>query len=143
MLENIFNISNILTVIITAVCTWGGTFLFHRQKKDEMQIANEAARSREWRLLYEESQRDSARKDKKIDELREEITQLRNQLIELERQVQLNTVYRCDKIGCPKRSNPFDPQTKPATKRTKKLVDDGGAEAHSPSDDFQPEPIVE
>lgn len=106
MLDSLFNLSNILTVIVTALCTWGTTFLFHRQKKEELQIANEAERSRQWKELYEESQRDSARKDHKIDELRNEINELRNQLINLRQEVQLNTIYRCSKIGCPDRDNP-------------------------------------
>lgn len=106
MLDSLFTLSNILTVIITAICTWGTTFLFHRQKKEELQIANEAERSRQWKELYEESQRDSARKDHKIDELRNEINELRNQLINLRQEVQLNTIYRCSKINCPDRDNP-------------------------------------
>lgn len=106
MLDSLFTLSNIITVLVTALCTWGTTFLFHRQKKEELQIANEAERSRQWKELYEESQRDSSRKDHKIDELRNEINELRNQLINLRQEVQLNTIYRCSKIGCPNRDNP-------------------------------------
>lgn len=89
--------SNILVAVITALVTWAGSFLFYRQKRDSMDIENESKQSDEWRKLYLESQEDSRKKDEKIDELRKEMQTLRTQLIQLERRVQLNSIYRCDK----------------------------------------------
>lgn len=101
--------SNIVSVIVTAVVTWAGTFLFYRQKRDSLDIENEARRSEEWRKLYEESQKDSRDKDRKIDDLRHSLTDLQRQVIELERRVRLNSIYRCERINCAERVQTDEP----------------------------------
>lgn len=102
-MDFLFNLSNLLTAVITALVTWGGTFLFYKQEKTSRDIDNESKQSEEWRKLYLDSQEDSRKKDEKIDELRKEMGELRRQIISLERRVQLNTIYRCDKMDCPNR----------------------------------------
>ena len=92
--------SNIVSVIVTAVVTWAGTFLFYRQKRDSLDIENEARRSEEWRKLYEKSQEDSRDKDRKIDELRHLLTDVQRQVIELERRVLLSRIYSCERMPC-------------------------------------------
>ena len=96
-----------LTAIATAVATWGGTVFFYRQRKRGLEIENEARQSDEWRKLYLDSQQDSERKDQKIDELRSEIAELRRALNRLDRQVQLNSIYRCEIVGCERRIPPM------------------------------------
>lgn len=114
LFESLLSAGNIISVLVTAAVTWAGSFLFYKQRRDGMNIENEAKRSDEWRKLYVESQEDSRKKDEKIDGLRKEMQQMREnhanemiemrrQLIALERKVQLNTIYRCDKLDCPNR----------------------------------------
>ena len=71
--------------------------------KQALDIENESKQSEEWRKLYIDSQQDSARKDHKIDELRKEINELRVSLYALQRDVMLNSAYRCDIFPCPNR----------------------------------------
>ena len=105
LLNNLSEFGNVLTILVTAAVTWAGSFLFYKQRRDGMNIENESKQSDEWRKLYIESQEDSRKKDEKIDELRKEMSEMRRQLIALERKVQLNTIYRCDKMDCPMRQN--------------------------------------
>lgn len=103
IMDYILNLGNLITVLVTAAVTWGGTFLFYKQEKKSRDIENEARQSEEWRKLYLESQEDSRKKDDKIDELRKEMGDMRRQLIHLERRVQLNSIYRCENLKCPNR----------------------------------------
>ena len=96
-------LSTILAAIASSVATWAGTFFFYRQRKQALDIENESKQSEEWRKLYIDSQQDSARKDHKIDELRKEINELRVSLYALQRDVMLNSAYRCDIFPCPNR----------------------------------------
>lgn len=107
MMEGFDFLSNIVSVIITAIVTWAGTFLFYRQKRDSLDIENEARRSEEWRKLYIESQNDSRDKDRKIDELRHSITDMQHQIINLERLVRINSIYRCEDVSCSTRRPPI------------------------------------
>lgn len=91
---------NFISILVTAVVTWAGSFLFYRQRRESMDIENDAKQSDAWRSLYLESQEDSRKKDAKIDELRKEINDLRSQYILLEREVKLNSIYRCDNMQC-------------------------------------------
>lgn len=100
------SLGNIVTVLVTACVTWAGSFLFYRQRRDSLDIENESKQSEEWRKLYLDSQEDSRKKDEKIDELRKEMCELRKQMIMLERRVQLNSIYRCDIMDCPRRPRP-------------------------------------
>lgn len=111
------SLSNIVTVLVTACVTWAGSFLFYRQRRDSLDIENESKQSDEWRKLYLESQEDSRKKDEKIDELRKEMVQLRKdhakemdelrkRMITLERREQLNSIYRCEIMDCPRRPRP-------------------------------------
>lgn len=106
-MDNLFawlaSAGDILTVFVTAAVTWAGTFIFYRQRKDGMEIENESKQSEEWRKLYLESQEDSRKKDEKIDELRRDMNKLNMCIISLERRVQLNSIYRCDREHCPDR----------------------------------------
>lgn len=95
---------NIISVLVTAAVTWAGSFLFYRQRRESMDIENDAKQSEAWRNLYLESQEDSRKKDAKIDELRKEINDLRSHYINLEREVKLNSIYRCDNMQCPNRT---------------------------------------
>lgn len=100
-------IPTIITSLVTGLITWIGTFLFYKQKRDGMDISNEAQRSQEWRKLYEESKRDSEDKDKKIDELRRQINELNRRMNNMDRTIQLNGIYRCEVMTCNKRRPPM------------------------------------
>ncbi|CAJ0592262.1 unnamed protein product [Cylicocyclus nassatus] len=109
-MEALFNLGNLLTMLITALATWGGTFLFYKQEKRSKDIDNEAKQSEEWRKLYLDSQEDSRKKeedsrkkDEKIDELRKEMSDMRRQMNNLERRVILNSIYRCNRVDCSNR----------------------------------------
>lgn len=106
-MEQYFDLGNILSMLITGIATWGGTFLFYRQEKKSRDIDNESKQSDEWRKLYLDSQEDSRSKDKKIDELRKEMAEMRKQINKLEHDVSLNTIYRCMVMGCDKRNPPL------------------------------------
>lgn len=86
-------IPTLITSLITGAITWLGTFIFYKQKRDGMDISNEAQRSAEWKKLYDESKSDSAEKDKKIDELRRQINDLNARMNEMDRIIQLNSIY--------------------------------------------------
>ena len=107
LLESLLSVGNIITMLVTAAVTWAGSFLFYKQKRDSLDIDNEARQSEEWRKLYLDSQEDSREKDKKIDELRKELQILRMQLVNLERKVQINSIYRCEHLNCPNRIPPM------------------------------------
>lgn len=98
---------SIIASAVTGLLTWLGTFIFYRQKRDGMDIANEAQRSQEWRKLYEESKRDSDDKDKKIDELRRQINELNRRMNDMDRIIQINSIYRCEVMSCNKRRPPM------------------------------------
>lgn len=107
LLESLLSVGNIITVLVTAAVTWAGSFLFYRQKRDSLNIENEARQSEEWRKLYLDSQEDSRNKDNKIDELRKMINAQNIRLIDLERRVQINSIYRCEVLNCPNRLPPM------------------------------------
>ena len=100
IMEWLVGAGNFFTVIVSAIVTWAGCFLFYRQRKDSMEIENESKQSEEWRKLYLDSQEDSRRKDAKIDDLRKDMNKMNFLVISLERRVQLNSIYRCDRTGC-------------------------------------------
>lgn len=102
-MDELLNFSNLVTMLVSAAVTWAGSFLFYRQRKESMVIENETKQSEEWKKLYLESQKDSLRKDEKIDELRKDMNSLHEKIIQLERMVQMNSIYRCDKMDCPMR----------------------------------------
>lgn len=107
-MDFILNIETLLTALVSAAVTWGGTFLFYKQEKKSRDIDNESKQSEEWRKLYLESQEDSRKKDEKIDDLYKIIEGMRRDITALERRVQLNTIYRCDRIECGKRLHSQD-----------------------------------
>lgn len=102
-MDFILNIETLLTALVSAAVSWGGTFLFYKQEKKSRDIENESKQSDEWRKLYLESQEDSRRKDEKIDDLYKIIEVMRRDIAALERREQLNSIYRCDRIECPNR----------------------------------------
>ena len=110
-MDFLFNLQTFITAIISAAVTWGSTFLFYRQEKKSRDIDNEARQSEEWRKLYLESQEDSRKKDKKIDDLYRIIEVLRSDITKLDRRVQLNAIYRCTRIGCTDREGNKDINT--------------------------------
>lgn len=98
----------LITSVVTGAITWLGTFIFYKQKRDGMDISNEAQRSAEWKKLYDESKRDSEEKDKKIDELRRQINDLSKRMNEMDRTIQINSIYRCENLSCKNRRPPID-----------------------------------
>ena len=133
-------IPTLVTSVVSGLITWLGTFLFYRQKRDGMDIANEAQRSAEWKKLYDESKQDSEQKDKKIDELRREINALRNELLEVRGQVQLNGIYRCEVLKCVKRRPPIVDKPRNAKGQFVKQSDHEAAlnENNEPDDQLDP-----
>ena len=117
----------LITSLVTGAITWLGTFIFYRQKRDGMDIANEAQRSAEWKKLYEESKRDSEEKDKKIDELRRRINELSIRMNDMDRTIQLNSIYRCEVLTCNKRRPPMD--NKPRDERGRYIKRSGSMPA--------------
>lgn len=108
MFENLdFNIlPTILTAIASSAVTLAGSFMYYRQERERREIENETSQSEEWKKLYIESKADSEHKDAKIDELRREINELRTQMIELQRKVQLSSIYTCTDVRCTMRKQP-------------------------------------
>lgn len=100
LLESLSGFGDVVTVLVTAAVTWAGSFLFYRQRKDSMEIENESKQSVEWRKLYLDSQEDSRKKDEKIDDLRKDMNKMNMHIISLERRVQLNSIFRCDRTSC-------------------------------------------
>ena len=113
----------IITSLVTGAITWLGTFIFYKQKRDGMDISNEAQRSAEWKKLYDESKRDSEEKDQKIDELRREIRELNKRMNEMDRVIQLNSIYRCENLSCKNRRPPLD--NKPRDERGRYIKHSG------------------
>ena len=103
MFESLDILSTAITAILSAGVTAAGTFLYYKQERDKRDIENESLQSEEWKKLYLESKEDSAKKDKKIDECLGEVNELRKQLIQLERKVQLSHIYACTNLQCPNR----------------------------------------
>ena len=93
----------LLHILITAAVTWAGSFLFYGQRKESLKIENESKQSEEWRKLYLESQNDSRKKDEKIDELYRNQSRQDSHIIDLERRINLISIYRCDRINCTQR----------------------------------------
>lgn len=143
----------IITSLVTGAITWLGTFIFYRQKRDGMDIANEAQRSAEWKKLYDESKRDSEEKDKKIDELRHEIRELNKRMNEMDRVIQLNSIYRCENLPCKNRRPPLNEKPRnakdPFIKQTNDTqpADPEFADEPESADDLyhkeEPEPPIE
>ena len=82
---------------------------------DQAEASNIVSVAEEWKELYDKKDQTVAEKDKKIDSLYDEITELRNQKTALQEHVsQLkieNTALlfrKCDKHGCPDRRPPSD-----------------------------------
>lgn len=117
LLEDISFVPSIISALITGLLTWIGTFLFYRQKRDRLDIENEAKQSEEWRKLYLDSKRDSEDKDAKIDELRKEINRMQQKIVEMERKIQLNTIYRCEDVQCKKRRPPLATTNQPRNEK--------------------------
>lgn len=65
-----------MTMVVTNICTLAASFMYFRQKKDKMLIENDGLASIQWRELFERSDLDSKSKDKKIDELFQQIFEL-------------------------------------------------------------------
>lgn len=130
----------IITSLVTGLITWIGTFIFYKQKRDGMDISNEAQRSQEWRKLYEESKRDSDDKDKKIDELRRQINDLNRRMNDMDRTIRLNGIYRCEVMNCNKRRPPMD--DKPRDERGR-YIKRAAFEADTDHDSYQHEPESE
>lgn len=102
-LFDLVSMGNFITALVTAIVTWGGTFLYHKQERERREIENESSQAEEWKKLFLESKEDSERKDRKIDELRTELNQVRNQMVRLERSFQLASIYGCRNLQCPVR----------------------------------------
>lgn len=102
-IESLSQLGGLLHILITAAVTWAGSFLFYGQRKESLKIENESKQSEEWRKLYLESQNDSRKKDEKIDELYRNQSRQDSHIIDLERRINLISIYRCDRINCTQR----------------------------------------
>lgn len=142
----------LITSLVTGAITWLGTFIFYKQKRDGMDISNEAQRSAEWKKLYDESKRDSDEKDKKIDELRRQINELNRRMNEMDRVIQVNSIYRCESLSCKNRRPPLNDKPRNAKgqfikQQQEQPVDPELNEMPEPAEDLyhseQPEPPME
>lgn len=109
-----------LTIIVSAVCSiigalGGGGIIYYRQTKHMKEAEVDAKQSEEWRKLFEQSDEDSRKKDKKIDGLYEERQNLYNKLLEKDRIIARRDIdlerlnfARCYVNGCKRRQPPRD-----------------------------------
>lgn len=93
-------IEGFITLLVTNVVTWAGTFLFFKQRKEGMEIENESKQSAEWRKLYLDQKQDSKEKDSKIDRLTERLNEYGLKVVRIE--ALLDSVG-CMRRGCPDR----------------------------------------
>lgn len=115
-----------INIVVTAVCAiagafGGGTLLYFRQNKRQKDIDNELKEANEWESMYREERERCDSKERKIDELRHDVNNLREEKIKISEahseilmaleeekcklQIKLNECnwYRCERCGCQSR----------------------------------------
>lgn len=109
-------VSTIVAAIVGLLSAFGGgSIIYARQTRRLKEIENEAKQSDEWRKLYEEMKKEAAERDRKIDDLYNEISKhrdekgvMRKEIAKLEVQVAQLRYTKCEKLYCADRVPPTE-----------------------------------
>lgn len=136
-------ITNHLAIVVSAIVTLAGVFLYRRQEAQSKDIANVAKANEEWVKIAERRDRENERLNNKIDEVylelaaeRQKTEDERNKRLAVEEQLskerQLSALLRgqkCTRYNCQDREPPLEEIISPRLPLASELVKEGESQA--------------